>query len=111
MMKQSSISLLQKLNKSEKNKAYYDIFNKNSDLNQEMSILKGRKENLSDELLLNKNYNDEFIMINYSSNWYNALSQQIDIQQVTVINLLNSIELSKLHMREIIKNSLLYQAL
>lgn len=110
-MRKSSILVLKKINKSEKNRAHYDISNKNSELNQEMSILEVRKKSLENELLLNSNYSEESIMINYSSNWHNSLLKQISAQQNTVTNLLNSIQLSNLDMKEIIKRSLLYNNL
>lgn len=110
-MKKSSILLLKKLNKSDKDRAYYDIYHKNTELNQEMLILEARKKSLKDELLFNDNHNEEFILLNPSTHWHNALSEQVSAQQLIVTNLLESIDLSKLHMKEIIKNSLLYNNL
>ena len=111
MMKKSTILLLKKLNKSDKNQAYYDIYNKNNELDQEVLILENRKKNLKDELFFKNSHNEEFILMNPSTNWHNALSEQISEQQLVVTNLLDSIDLSKLRMKEIIKNSLLYNNL
>ena len=72
-MKAATKSLLKKINKLLKDQTLAEYVRKVDEINEENQKLDFIRQKLQNEIIYEKNYDDKSIMMNYSSNWKNAL--------------------------------------
>lgn len=110
-MKTATKSLLKKINKLHKDQALGDYANKISELDEENHKLEFKKQQLQNEFIYEKNYDEKLIMINYSSNWRIALLEQISKQESIILALSSRVEFARVAMEDASKKSVLYDKL
>ena len=110
-MKADTKSLLKKINKLHKDQALGNYALKVNEFNEENSKLEFKKQQLQNELIYEKNYDNELLMLNYYSNWKNLFIEQISKQESKILSISSMVEFSRINMEDASKKSVLYDKL